>query len=620
MSLILFQPFRSHQIGLDSIFAFIFMSNWWFALHDTDYFEVGDAVSPIRHYWSLSIEEQFYFFWPAIIFAVGLLVASKVWSHGHRMRLTGGVMAGIVIASLGWALYQSASSPTWAYFDTFSRIWELGVGALLATAVSFLARVPVAAKPILSWAGVALIAASALLIAEGTGGFPAPWALLPVTGSALVIAAGVLEEPMQQQLLRNRVAVYIGDISYSLYLVHWPVIVFLGALMTARGGNYYVAAVAISFALAIASYHFVENPLRYADPQKARRAIKTIRQRRFVFVQKRSARDAAFAALGLFTIGLSAFALQRQPSQITESLTASSAAGKERETRATTGPLGSRLQQQIEKALKTTEWPILEPSMEQAVEGPYVSPEISCSDDPVKDPQPCTWGEASAQTRIVLVGDSVAKGYAGPLREISLNSNGTIQTYLAHDSCAFVNDLLDRSGVQDFDACKARKQAAVDTINASKPDIVIIANRFRNERVIGSTQIMTPDEWSDSLSQMIDKIRGGAKKIVIMSPPAGNMATPECVSKRSSTPEDCVGEVAADWIGISGAERALAASVGGTWIDSRPWFCANSGQELCPSFVETTPTKRDVVHMTPEYGALIFPVIGEALREAGVLP
>ena len=181
-SFMIFQSFRAQRIGLDAFFAFIFMSNWWFAARDTNYFANDDAVSPIQHYWSLSVEEQFYFIWPALIFVIGVLVVSKSWTHEHRMRLAGRVMVGIIAVSLAWAIYQTHVAAAWAYFDTVSRVWELGVGALLATSTAALANIPVNRKPLLSWGGLALIAAGALLIGQGAAGFPAPWALLPVAG------------------------------------------------------------------------------------------------------------------------------------------------------------------------------------------------------------------------------------------------------------------------------------------------------------------------------------------------------------------------------------------------------------------------------------------------------
>ena len=149
--------------------------------------------------------------------------------RGHRRHHRG--VAGV-------AFDETAAAPDWAFFSTATRLWELGAGALLATALGPLGRIPVAVKPVLSWLGVALIGASFVLI-DAQSGFPAPWALLPVAGTLLVLAAGVDGEPLFQVLLGNRVSAYLGDLSYSLYLVHWPVIVLLATLMS-TSAHYYL--------------------------------------------------------------------------------------------------------------------------------------------------------------------------------------------------------------------------------------------------------------------------------------------------------------------------------------------------------------------------------------------
>lgn len=164
-STLVYLPFRSHQIGVDALWAAVFGANWHFLSIGTDYFQTTSAtVSPIQHYWSLSIEEQFYFIWPALIFVISVVLVRKKWSHSRRSAVAGAAMALIVATSLMWALRETAESPISAYFNTFARTWELGVGAILATAVGVLAQVPRKLKPALSWFGLILIFASFALI------------------------------------------------------------------------------------------------------------------------------------------------------------------------------------------------------------------------------------------------------------------------------------------------------------------------------------------------------------------------------------------------------------------------------------------------------------------------
>lgn len=607
-SVVVFLPFRAHQVGIDALAAFFFVSNWRFAAQETDYFASGNAVSPIQHYWSLSIEEQFYFVWPALIFVIGLLIARKAWSHSHRMRMAGAVMGVVVAVSLGWALYESAVSPTWAYFNTFSRVWELGVGALLATSVGALARIPAHLTAWLSWTGLALIAASVLLIAEGAAGFPAPWALLPVAGSALVIAAGVGGEPAHQGFLRNPIAVYIGNISYSLYLVHWPVIVLLGAFFASRGASFYVAVLALAFGLAIASYHFVENPLRHGSWGKARNGIEQLR--RGGFQPSTTTGYRAVAILALLTVSVIALAMRPSASlTLPPEVVAAPTEFRPEPNEPTLGPLGTALRQQLDEALKATEWPRFDPSILSMIEEPSATPPDlgQCGGLEFPDPQACTFGAPTATTRIVLVGDSVALGYGETLREIASNSGGQVQLRIeAMAGCAFYNEdqkIPDRPAMEQ--ACRARKEHAIEVINATKPDVVIISNW---------TGWLGPGQWGESVRQIVEKFRGSTKTVAWLSPPPGDKNFKECFGKRSSVPADCISRVTTEWALIG---NDASKSVGATLIDSQPWFCTAEG--ICPAFVESTPTKYDVGHIFRAYATVLYPVMRESMAASGLL-
>lgn len=298
----------AQSTGMDALFAFFFVANWRFAVDGADPSAAIDTASPLLHFWPVSVEEQFLLVWPLMIAGITLIAVRGAWSHTRWLARIAAVMGVIVAASLGWAVYQSATAPTLAFFSTVTRVWEFGIGALLATTVGVLARMPDPLRPILSWVGLSAIGASLILI-DGAAGFPAPWALAPVAGAALVIAAGVGREPDFQGFLRNPVSTYLGDISYSLYLVHWPVIVLLAVVMETNV-YYYATVLTLTFGLAIATHHFVENPLRYAS----RGAILQAREdmKHGLFRVALSTKIAAVAALVLLTGSVISYAMSPQ--------------------------------------------------------------------------------------------------------------------------------------------------------------------------------------------------------------------------------------------------------------------------------------------------------------------
>ena len=220
-ALLFFNRGRFDRTFWDAIWAFFSTANWHFAATDTDYFLADGPVSPLQHYWSLSIEEQFYFVWPWLMLAV-LILAAKVGVNRRRL-VTGLVMAIIIGASFVRAMFDTQANPTLSYFSTLTRAWELGVGALIAITAPWWSQLPARMRPVLAWVG--------LLGIIGTVPFPAPWAVLPVVATALVLAAGIGGEQRFLVPLTNRVSGCLGNISYSLYLWHFPVIIFAGTLI-----------------------------------------------------------------------------------------------------------------------------------------------------------------------------------------------------------------------------------------------------------------------------------------------------------------------------------------------------------------------------------------------------
>jgi peptidoglycan/LPS O-acetylase OafA/YrhL len=254
----------------DAVAAALTVVNWRFAAQGTDYFAQGLPPSPVQHFWSLSVEEQFYFVWPWLMLGLLAVASRRASARSGRVRRTwvlGSAMGAVVVASFAWALHQTVAEPSFAYFSTLTRVWELGIGALAAIAAVRVARWfaarPLWWRPVAAWTGLLGIAVS-LLVVRPDQGFPAPWALLPVAATALVIMAGEGAGASSPWLLTNRPMNYVGDASYSLYLWHWPVVVLLPAVVPESSAWFGALAVALGVALALPAYHLVENPARGA--------------------------------------------------------------------------------------------------------------------------------------------------------------------------------------------------------------------------------------------------------------------------------------------------------------------------------------------------------------------
>lgn len=220
-------------------------SNIWF-WRTVNYF--GDAeLTPLLHSWSLGVEEQFYIFYPLLLIAL----------HRWLPRRIVPVLWIIVAVSLaaGFALI-AVNKAAAAFYLLPARAWELGLGALVAT--GGFPRLGERARPVAAWLGLGLVTAGLFVITEESA-FPAPWALLPCIGTALLIAYG--ETGGTARLLSLAPMRFVGDISYSLYLWHWPVMAFwrFERGLTLDAGEM-AATIAISFALAILSYRLIEQP------------------------------------------------------------------------------------------------------------------------------------------------------------------------------------------------------------------------------------------------------------------------------------------------------------------------------------------------------------------------
>lgn len=595
----------------DALIAAVFGANYRFALAGTDYFQADGPISPLQHFWSLSVEEQFYGVWPWIVAGVFLWAARAGRRETSARNIVGLAIIGVSASSLAWALWETAASPTWAYFNTASRVWELGIGSVLAIVAPACSRIPATARPVLAWVGVMGMILSLFVINPGTP-FPAPAALLPVLSAALFILAGT-GSSLQLFLFpfTNRVSGYIGNMSYSLYLWHFPIIVLTGALLDTTGLAAQFAVLAVIFAWSYFAYELWEKRIQdsnWLTGKKRKTSFRTGTMFTNLYKLK------ALTLLAVVTLASMALVFKPATTAMVLDLPAISAPS-------TVGPAADKsvpefgpaiavLQSELATALKATSWPNTVPTLGEAPAAPQAPNEIGrCGK--VVDPLPadeCTFGSGASSA--MIVGDSIAQTYSRPLID-ALDGKSTVEVRAAF-ACPFSSMNIRSADPAIVEACPGFNATTVSRIRDSRPDTLFIAHTFE-PRTDAAGKTLAPAEWASSISDMVKAAGDFGGKVVVIAPAPSEKLLAECYSPQKA-PSVCVTQITEAWTtSLNEAGRSLAPS--GTVVDTRSLYCV---EKWCPSFAGGTPVKSDKVHITVEYGGKVTAGLRELLIGAGI--
>lgn len=629
---LVFGPGRAAAILEDAVWSFFFVGNWRFAASGTDYLHAGTAVSPLQHFWSLGVEEQFYLAWPWVLMAgIALTAALRLTDRGMRVLLLLFIGA-LCAASFTFAVWETVNHPTTAYFSTFSRAWELGAGALLAVASPWLSRLPALGRAAASWIGLSGIAASFLLLCADSA-FPGPAAALPVLSALLVLGAGTgARGPGHNRImwpLTNPASRYLGRISYSLYLWHFPVVVFAAALAPAASP---ILPLAVTACLAVLSFHWIEDPVRRSRWLQPRYAARE-RGRRYrrPALEPRPARLAAMAAAGgLLSAALIAVTLDAtlQPSAAPAAANPPSASVPAPERPAVSRPDPLALHTSaLQQALDSTQWPVLSPDPSTFTEGgrnakPAEWIMDGClggnearEEDPVANTGHCVYGEPDAPRDLVLYGDSVAMAYLPGLRAVLDPEEWRIHVYTAA-GCAPADVPQNRIGGAPYPECPAFRDWAVGRIGQLAPDVLLMASfRYDPALASGATSEAADVEWREGTRRIHGELAGSAGRTLVLSAPPEAKDPAQCAT-RFSTPADCETRLAGNH-GLRLDLESAAAAEGNPdveWVDTTPWFCV---QERCPAFVGNTPLYADAYHLSAAGSLALAPLLTGVLENAG---
>jgi peptidoglycan/LPS O-acetylase OafA/YrhL len=580
-----------HQIGASALYV----ENWALAADAVDYSAVGTDPTLVQHYWSLAVEEQFYLVWPLLVLAALLLVRR---TRVPLRPVLAVLFAGVAAASFAYSVTATADDAARAYFVTPTRAWEFAVGALIGLAGTAPDRWWRRCEPVrvvLGWAGLAAVLGAGLVLDDSTS-FPGWIAAVPVLGTVAVIAAGTEGSAYAvARPLSLRPATRVGDVSYSMYLWHWPLLVVM-PFITGVGlrDRDKVAVFLATLLLALVCTRWLEDPVRSS------RLLADVPSRAY-----------ALAAAGLVVVVAVAGALQvdldqgaRVDAQATEQVLQQSQvqdlpcigpAALEPDARAGCSPVAG------------TDPPV--PGPVAAARETNESAFPGCHSEP-SDPKlhVCSLGTRGQPVRTVaIVGDSHAAQWFGTLDAIGKERGWRVRTF-TRSGCPLTDARALRAHWTDqrYVRCRtANKQAEAKVLADPAIDTVFVT-------ADSSSYTWSPAPGTDGFRAVWGRLTAAGRQVVVIRDVPevkDHTSSPTCVAQHAGDPGQCANPRGTALAPDAEAAAVTGAPAGVRLVDLTGQFCDAT---LCYAVVGGVMAYRDAGHLTDEYAALLAPYLARA--------
>ena len=618
-------PLAQRDLMRDGIAATTFTVNVVFAHRQNDYLAAQLAPSPLLHFWSLALEEQFYIGWPMLLLAATGL--------RRRFRWFPAVLIGsLLVVSLLLCVRLTPHHQPASFFLLPTRAWELLAGAALAVAGPAVCRIPAAVRAIGGWLGLGTIVVAAWRFSDLTL-FPGAMAIVPVAATVLVLTAGT-DRPRggPGALLDRRPMAWIGTRSYGIYLWHWPVLVLAAARFGPLTAAQRIGALMLVFGVAALSYRWIENPAR-----------------RSAWLGARPRRSLALGgALGATGASLAVAMLVLSPS-----LTGGSAAAAPtlvlpiRAVTTTTNPVAAPGTSAPQLAATTTTpteptSTLAQPSSSEVIASivaanadtlqqasilesvpANLTPSLGSarSDKPViyadgcilsngqVTAKECLYGDTASDRIIVLFGDSHAAQWFPALQDISLRNHWRLEV-LTKKGCPTADiPIADPARGPE---CEPWRTSVLARMADEHPDLVIMsAYRYKTtSAAVGSN----PDEvWRNGMQLTLDRVRPLAHNVMVLGDtPTPLNDVPGCVASHLRRVADCMNpRSAAIKPARLGVEVDVAATHDAAFVPTGDWLCTSSE---CPVVIGNLLVYRDNSHITTAASMWLAPYLEAAVK------